>query len=208
MVAGFDISEDFAQITDWLKPVAVDGVMVQNSLRRAIRSKEAAASGGKYTTSDVMFHLDRAEIDERPLFGRSIMDEDGCWTILGVDLETLANRWKCTCRQLKIECPCMVSIQRASFAKSQSGAMEPTWTTIAEDVPAKIEIESTEIEADRSNRTLRQNAFVYFAQDQGLQPADRIIDGQVTLKVISWDGIDSIEQLFRARCEVSKWPQS
>ncbi len=209
MSLSLDISTDFRTVTDWLKPASVDGLDVQTSLRRAISVKEAQASEGKYTSSDVAFHLDRAEVPQQPQLGTQIIDEDGIWTILDVHWETLANRWRCVCRKLDID-PCsIVSIQSATFAKSDSGALEPTFTTTAENVVAKIQLLGTDVDTDRSNRTTKQDAVVYFAQARDLNPADRIIalDGTV-LKVLSWEGQDDITKLFSAKCEVSKWPQA
>jgi len=208
MTLALDISKDFAQVTDWLKPVKVGVTMVDSALRRAISTKEAAASGGRYKVSDVNFHLDQAELPGGPSIGMQIVDADGTWTILETIYETLANRWRCICRQLNIDSATKVTIQRATYAKGTTGATEPTWATLAIDVAAKVQLQSADVETDRSNRIAVAEAIVYFAQQQDLRPSDRIISGSTTLKVLSWDGFDSLEQLFKASCEVSVWPQS
>jgi head-tail adaptor len=208
MTLALDISTDFAQITDWLKPVKVGATMVNSALRRAISTKEAAASGGRYKVSDVTFHLDKAELPSGPSIGMQILDADGTWTILETIYETLANRWRCICRQLNIDSASKVTIQRATYAKGTTGATEPTWTTLASNVSARVQLQSTDIEADRSNRTAVTEAMVWFAAQQDLRSSDRIVSGSTTLKVKSWDGFDSIEQLFKATCEVSIWPLS
>ena len=57
--AHFDPQSDFAQVTDALEPATLrraDGsgsIALANALRRAVTTREAAASDGKYTTSDV-----------------------------------------------------------------------------------------------------------------------------------------------------------
>lgn len=208
MSLALSIADDFATIVDNLTPVTVAGQSVTAALRRAISTKEVAASGGKYVSSDTVFHLDRAEHTNQPEIGAAIADADGSWTILEAAWETFANRWRCVCRKLAIVGGSTVTIQRATYAKSTTGATEPTWSNVATGVLAKVQIESADIEDDRSNRTVRQSAFVYFASNQNLHPADRIISDSMTLKVLSWDGLSALDSLFRATCEVSKWPQS
>lgn len=208
MTLQLDISTDFAMITDWLAPVTVSGVIVESALRRAITVKQVQASGGKYLSSDVTFHLDRAELQQQPKLGTQIIDSDGRWTILGVHWETLANRWKCVCRKLSIDRCSTVTIQRATYAKSVTGAAEPTWATLATGVVAKVQFLQATVEADRSNRTTQKTATVFFLEEQSLQPSDRIISGSTTLKVLAWNGFSELEQLFTADCEVSIWPQA
>lgn len=204
-----DIAGDFGDVVDWLNPATVDGTEVDHCLRRAIDTKEAAASGGKYLASDVAFHVDIAERATRPAIGGSIVDDDGTWTILSVAKQTLANRWRCVCRLLWIDPTLTVTIQKATFAKGITGANEPTWTTLASGVVAKIHIEEREVESTRANRTTRTRANVYFAAPQAITVACRVVasDGAI-YKILSWDGFDDIENLFRATAEVSKWPEA
>lgn len=206
------IADDFATVTDWLKPVTVDGSDVDACLRRAVSTREAAASGGRFLTSDVVFHLDAAEYATRPAIGAAIVDADGSWTILEVQWHTLAKRWRCLARQLFIDATDAtnrVTIQRPTYAKGTSGAIEPTFATLASNVLARVQLIESEVDTSYTNRTTTTSAKVYFAAAQPLAPADRIIrsDG-LTLKVISWNGFDAIDQFFTASCEVSKWPQA
>jgi hypothetical protein len=204
-----DIASDFAAITDWLRIVTVDGQSVDKTLRRAITTREAQASGGKYLTSDAAFHLDKALHPAEPMVGWQIVDESVAWTILSHELHTLANRWRCVCRKLKISAGEVVSIQRATYTKGATGAKEPAWTTIASGVSARAQYLSAEIDTGHASRSTTTNAKVYFADPQTLQQGDRIVSNAGTiLKVIRWEGFDSIEALFSAECEVSKWPQS
>jgi hypothetical protein len=208
MTLELDLSDDFALITDWLKPVVIDSVNVNACLRRAVGVREAAASGGKYTTSDTAFHLDSAECSA-PAIGGTITDEDGDWTIISVDWQTFVKRWRCVSRQLAITGGLTVTIQQATYSKGATGAEEPTWANMSTGVSAKVHYESAEVETTHGNRVSMSTAKVYFASPQTLGAGYRILasDG-ATLKVMSWDGFDEIEQFFTATCEVSKWPQS
>lgn len=204
-----DIRLDFVSIADNLKMVTVDSSDVANVLRRAVTTKEAAASGGKYTTSDTVFHVASAELSAPPKLGTVIADDDGEWTVVSVAWQTFTQRWRCIATQLAIESGLTVTIQSVTFAKGATGALEPTWSTLAADVPAKIQIESTEAGVENQNRTETTTATVYFASDPNLAPSYRIIasDGMV-LKVLRWEGFNELDRLFQATCEVSKWPQA
>jgi hypothetical protein len=203
-----DLSTDFASITDGLARVIVDGIDVDACLRRAVSVREAAASGGKYLSSDVAFHLDAQEIPA-PAVGGKITDVDGEWTILGIDWQTLVRRWRCVARKLSIAGGVLVTIQRATYVKGATGAEEPTWVNAATNVLARIQLGVAEMEVVNTNRTSVTSATVFFAAEQTLGPSYRILGplGQI-LKVLSWNGFDEINQLFTATCEVSKWPRS
>ena len=71
-----NIADDFGQVVDGLQQVSVDGVDVENSLRRSIKTHEAAKSGGKYLSSDVVFHLDTSQHPNRPAIGGQLTDAD------------------------------------------------------------------------------------------------------------------------------------
>lgn len=214
-----DISDDFAIVTDGLSTVQVGTKTVNNSLRRQIDVREAEKSGGKYLTSDVAFHLDAGQHSNRPVIGKAIVDSDGTWTILGVSKQTLGNRWRCVCRMLSLEASGVgslerVNIQVANYSKSQTGAQEPSWSISVPDVPARVQIDSESMEVEHELRSTRKMATVWFASERELTANHRLAviedssrDGMI-LKVLEWGGFDSINQLFFAKCEVSRWPQS
>jgi hypothetical protein len=102
-----DLSPDLAAIADGLESITVEpqgssaespGAVVPHALRRAMTVQEAAASGGRYTTADVVWHLPVAELAQSPRPGDVIRDGDGgSWLILEVARTTLRTRWRCTC---------------------------------------------------------------------------------------------------------------
>jgi hypothetical protein len=203
-----DLSTDFATVTDGLAKVIVDGIDVNACLRRAVSVREAAASGGKYLSTDVAFHLDAQELPA-PSVGGKITDVDGEWTILGIDWQTLVKRWRCVARQLKIGDGLTVAIQAPTYTKGATGAEEATFSNVASGIPARIQLLTSEMEVVNTNRTSKTDARVFFATEQTLGPGYRIIgSGGQILKVLSWDGFDDINQFFAATCEVSKWPRS
>jgi len=210
-----DIQDDFAAIVDGLTAVTIVSrdateTEVEHCLRRAVNHREAAASDGKYTTDDVVFHFPTEEA-ERPELGAVIRDEDGDWTVLEVAKQTLNHRYRCVCRNLVIVAglDTLVTIQAATFAKGPTGALEPTWSNVATDVLAKIQIESAERDVQHNAKDTPQKATVYFASQQVLTTNNRIVGPDDTIyKVVSWSDADRIDRLFAVQCEVSKWPQS
>jgi len=90
----FDPSSDFAEVVDGVESVTLNrrgstpggtGEAVQNALRRAVTVAEAAHSGGRFTASDVTWHLPCSELSNRPRLGDVITDGDGRrWTVLEV----------------------------------------------------------------------------------------------------------------------------
>lgn len=208
MTLELDISDDFKAVVDWLKPVTVDGQPVSEVLRRAISTREAIASGGKYQSSDVAFHVDTADFADQPNLGSSIVDDDGTWTVIQVRKETLANRWRCVSRQLKLSSPVTVTIETATFAKGDSGAQEPVWAS-STTASAEIHIDHERNLIQNDTRVGVQKAKVYFAEVQTLTTQNRIVGPDSTVyTVIKWMGLDDIKNLFYAECEVSKWPRN
>ena len=199
MSFNLDIADDFTSITDWLKTIAVNGTNVPKSLRRAISTKEAAASGGKYLSSDVAFHLDQSIHPARPAIGATITDTDGDWTVLEVGNQTLGNRWRCVSRQLWIDPALTVTITAPTTTKGTTGAIERTWATLAENVVAKIEIDRETVEAGSGNRASFKFVTIYFASPQTLHTGYRIeaSDGS-TYEVSAWEGFSQVDALFRA----------
>lgn len=196
------IADDFSTIVDWLKPIYLDGVRIERSLRRAISTREAAASTGRFTNRDTVFHLDMGEYATEPPLGSRIKDEDGAWTIIEVARHTLSNRWRCVTRRLKIERGVLVSILRAEFSKGSTGAHEPVWSTIASDVKVHIERDRESVVLEHEHQASRQFAAVHFEAPIELKVNDRLQSpANVQYRVEQWRGWDDIAQLFVADCE-------
>ena len=105
MALEFDPSDDLADVTDGLTPVTVTrpgsstATDVAHALRRSVRTREAEESEGRYTASDVAWHLPAAELTAAPRPGDVIVDGDGQrWTVLDVQEARLAGTWRCVAR--------------------------------------------------------------------------------------------------------------
>ena len=109
MTTAFDPQGDFEQIADQLEAVTLrraDGsafATIGAALRRAVTTREAAASDGRYTASDVRWHLPAAELAAPPIWEiGSSTPAAGCWTILETRLQTCGSRWECVTRNLAL----------------------------------------------------------------------------------------------------------
>ena len=206
MAVDFDPQSDFAQVADALEPAMLrraDGsgsTAVASALRRTVTTREAAASDGKYTTSDVHWHLAAAELPAPPRLGDQIIDATAeAWTILETQLATCGSRWKCTTRNLALtgNLNAYVTILREVATKGPSGAVEPTFVPYASCVRARIQ----ELSAVRDEQHGRQSGSVkvkiYLAQQILVDNGNRIQAADGTLyEVTGYERADSIASLF------------
>jgi hypothetical protein len=202
----FDPQADFAQVVDALQPVALrrcDGsgtTALSGALRRAVATREAAASDGKYTTSDVHWHIAAAELTVPPRLGDQIVDQSGeNWTILETQLATCGSRWNCTARNLAIAggLNSYVTILREVATKGESGAAELTFVPFVSAVQARIQ----ELSATRSEQHGRQSgvvtAKVYLAEQILVDNGDRVQAADGTMyEITGYESADSITSLF------------
>lgn len=206
MPGQFDPATDFAQVADALEPVTLrrsDGSgasSLAGALRRAVTTREAAASDGKYTSSDVRWHLPADELSAPPRLGDQIVDASGeSWTILETQLATCGSRWQCTTRNLALAggLNTYITILREVAAKGPSGAVEATWAPVANLVRARIQ----ELSAVRNEQHGRQSgtvrAKIYLAEQILVDNGNRVqaADGTV-YEVTGYELADSISSLF------------
>ena len=206
MTTAFDPQSDFAQVADALEPATLqraDGSQRDAAGRRsarAITTREAAISDGKYTASDVRWHLAATELSAPPRLGDRIVDASGeAWTVLEAQLATCGSRWKCTARNLALVggLNTFVAILREVAGKGPSGAVEPTYVPYASAVRARIQ----ELTAKRGEQHGRQSgvvkAKIYLAEQVLVDNGNRIqaADG-TTYEVTGYERPDSIASLF------------
>jgi hypothetical protein len=144
----FDPTDDFPNTSDGLTAVTVtrpggsSSTEVSHALRRPIRTREAEKSGGRYTASDVTWHLPASELSAAPRPGDVIVDAEGQrWTLLDVTQTTLGARWRCVSRNLAVVhgLDAYVDVEKAEYAKGAGGADQPTWHTWRTGLRAKIQ---------------------------------------------------------------------
>ena len=183
----------FAELTallPWLWP----------ALRRAVTTREATESNGRYTASDVRWHLPATELPTAPGLGDRIVDATGeSWTILETRQATCSSRWECLARNLAIVggLNAYVTILREVAAKGRSGAVEPMLVALTSAVRARVQ----ELSSRRAEEHGRQSgvieARIYLAEPIVVDGACRVQTADGTLyEVTGYEHAESIGSLF------------
>jgi len=201
----FDPSDDFAGVVDALQSVTVrrpgcsDSTAVTHALCRAIRTREAEQSDGRYTASDVAWHLPASELADPPRPGDVIVDGNAQrWTVLDVQQTTLQNRWRCVSRNLAVVHGLdeYVDVERATYAKGDGGADVPTWHTWKTGLRAKIQPARLQVKDEHQRRVAAAGFKIFLAEDVAVDHTHRIKgpDGAI-YRVAGYRKADRIDAL-------------
>ncbi len=201
----FDPTDDFANTSDGLTSVTVTrpggatSTEVSRALRRPIRAREAEKSGGRYTASDVTWHLPASELSAAPRPGDVIVDAEGQrWTVLDVTETTLGDRWRCVSRNLAVVhgLDAYVDIEKATYSKGVGGAEEPTWHTWRTGLRAKIQPARTLVRHEHQRRGTAAGFNVFLLEDIAVDHTCRIKGPDGTLyRVVGYRKADRIDAL-------------
>ena len=215
----FDPSTDFIHTADGLETATLRrrgsttgavGTVITHALRRAVTTREAAASGGRYTASDVTWHLPVAELTESPRLGDVLCDAAGRrWTVLEVARTTLGSRWRCTSRSLAVVYGLddTITILQATYAKSGGGAMEPTWRPWKTGVRARIQPVATRTDPRQQSRQTSSRHQIFVEEPLSLNHTHRILGPEGTVyKVVGTTAAERIGELRTIEVEVTPWP--
>jgi len=205
MAIEFDPSDDLAGVVDGLtsatvtRPGSSATTEVTHALRRPIRTREAEASEGRYSASDVAWHLPASEMPTAPRPGDVIVDEDGRrWTVLDVEKTTLDGRWRCVARNLAVVhgLDQYVDVEKATYAKGEGGADQPTWQVWKTGLRAKIQPARVEVRDEHDGRATAAGFKVFLAEDVAVDHTHRIKgpDGAV-YRVTGYRKADRIDAL-------------
>jgi hypothetical protein len=193
MPLSFDPSDDFVRAADGLEPVtllrggtsaAALGTAIAHALRRAVTTYEAAASDGRYTASDVAWHLPVAEVSTRPRLGDVLRDAQGVrWVVLEVVQTTLGSRWLCTARSLAVAhgLDDTITILQAAYPKGSGGAMDPVWQPWRTGIAARIQPLSAQAGLENESRKTTARCRVFIEEPLVLDHRHRILAAEGTL---------------------------
>jgi len=219
MPPAFDPSADFADAVDGTETVAVcrrgstpgsPGTTVSHALRRAVTTREAAESHGRYTASDVIWHLPAAELADSPRLGDLVVDADGRrWTILEVQSAALRTRWRCAARNLAIVYGLddTITILKATYTKDDGGAAEPLWRPWKTGVRARIQPVATRAGTKHRARQTVTRYQIFVEEDFSLDHTHRIQGPDGTIyQVTGTRGADRIGELQTIEAKITPWP--
>jgi head-tail adaptor len=187
-------------------PVAVAG-----ALRRSVTTREAEASDGTYTASDLKWHLPVAQLESAPPLGSVITAADGePWTVLEVAAQTLGERWLCWTRNLVIAGGLnqTITIQQATWTKTASGAPQATWTDYRTDLPARVQPISSRIEVQHDQRLARVTHQVFLAEQVLVDQNFRVLHDGAVYNLLGYREPDRIDRLIVLDVELVPWPLS
>lgn len=216
----FDPIGDFENIVDGLKPITLipDGgaaVAGITSLRRAVTHKEAAASNGRYTTSDTVFHVSTVDYADRLPLGSHIEEANGDrWTVLEHAYQTLLARWRYIVRRLDTGVdannPSTVFRELATFVKSASGALEPNWVRDADPMAVRFEPIEDSRRTENGITHFPSRYVGHFETEFEISSRVRFVDAatNVIYKPIKAINREKLGELFAVDCEVTRWPLS
>jgi hypothetical protein len=185
MTTSFSPGADFARVIDDLTPVTLvrvgtpDETLIDSALRQAIRTREAEHSGGRYTSSDVVWHLPAAGVPYEPRPGDVLVESNGRrWTVLDVGQATLRTRWRCICRDLAIAggLDQEIQIEKAVYRKTPGGVEEAVWQTWRSGVQARIQPIAVETAGAHDRDATVARFRVFCAEDLPLDHTYRIKD--------------------------------
>jgi len=179
----FNPGDDFSAVTDGLAAVTVsrpDGsvrAVVAHTLRLAVKNQEARHSGGRYTASDVVWHLPAPALPAAPRLGDLIVDADGRkWTILQVREVTQGCRWRCVTRNLAIVhgLDQKIDLEKATYTKASSGVMEATWQPWRTGLSARIQPRTLEVQEQPDRLASVAEYTVFLAENVPVDHTHRI----------------------------------
>ena len=191
MTPSLDFSSDLSTIADGLEAVTYrrrgersgsTGTAIEHALRRAVTIQEASASDGRYTTSDVAWHLSAADLTQSPRLGDMVCDAAGQrWTVLSAVRTMLGSRWKCVTRSLAIVFGLDDTISVLKAVPPLSGGSDPTWRPWKTGVRARIQPAATTVSVVDAAPTTTRSFQIYLAEPLGLDATHRILaaDGMV-----------------------------
>lgn len=161
MVYAVDPDSDFF-LLDNLEPVTVRsdssdaGTAVPHAWRSYINTRDAAASGGRFLTADVRWHVHIDEYPTFPLPGYQVVDEDGTvWTALEVKRADVDSRHRLVCRDLYVTegLNNRLTILVARNTKGPAGDAKPDWCEWRSGVLGRIQADRTDTLVDSGMRS-------------------------------------------------------
>ena len=178
--------------------------------RRAPTFKELTASGGVYTSQDLVWLLPKKIVDaagaDRPKPSDVIIDGDGVrWTILEAPLNTLRSTYRCTARDIILAADLRdtLTIKRPTATTTDNaGGRAYSYASIYTSIACRFQEANAAIGNERGQRVTVKSYSVWVERRLYLTIEDQIVDGDGTIyEMKGWQDADRIDQLQRIDCE-------
>lgn len=202
---------DALESVSLLQPASETPTLITGALRRKATTREAEASGGATTQSDVHWHLPTSQLPDPPQLGATITDsQNNTWTVLATSPTNQGANWRCQSRNLAIteNLQHQITIQQAHWTQDAAGTPIPIWTTTLSDIPARIQPVEQQIEVTNSRRTARLTHKIYLAAQLLLDDNHRILHENTIYNLLGYHRPDRIDQLFVIDAQIVPWPLS
>lgn len=215
MPVAFDLSPDFTTIIDGLEAVTLTRrdatvVPVAAALRRRVSEQEAATSNGRFTRSDVKWHLPLDVVGAPPEIGATVTDGDGeVWTVLQADHDASTGRYRLWTRKLDLRQTAtdLITIQEASWSKDDHGALSPAWSNVQADVPARVQPIEGVLEIEHDKRLVRVTHRIFLAAAVSITEKHRILRPATSevFHVVSVENAERLDALFTINVVKTPW---
>lgn len=173
--------------------------------RTFVTTKEAAASGGVYTTGDLSWSLPAVVLTPgvQPKPGDVVIDSDQVrWTVLAVDRRRWRQRWKLTCRNLTIayDLRDKIDVQRATLASDSAGAPLKTFppaggAVLYRGLTCRVQPLTADVVEERGIRGKETHYDVTVDRQVSVDTEDRIVWNGVILDIVGYRQPELITEL-------------
>ena len=202
---------DSIESVSFFQPASEIRTLITAALKRQVTTREAEASNGVSTRSDVHWHLPTSELPDTPQLGATITDsENTIWTVLAVSPTNLDANWRCQSRNLALteNLQQRITIQHANWTQDAAGTPIPIWANKYVDIPARIQPVEQQIEVTNHRRTARLTHKIYLAGQLFVDDNDRILHEGTVYNLLGYQQPDRIDRLFVIDAEQVPWPLS
>jgi head-tail adaptor len=159
----FDILDDVDCV--YYTPAGSTESVKVDALRRAVRTSEAATSGGVYSVRDTVFTVPRCSLNTPPGLGGLFVPVGASEVFYIYDMQHIVNktRYQCFCRRgfLQSELTDSITVKENTGGKDAHGVPYKKWISILSNHPAKVQENSNTISRQDDRNMLLREAQIY-----------------------------------------------
>lgn len=169
--------------------------------RRALTFREAAMSGGAYTSSNLAFLVPTAAFATSPKVGDQIRDASGVdHTILEATRGKLGNTWRFVTIALALVNGLRNTgvLYRPGNDADYAGKRVPDLAAIVSDIPCRVQAMSGDDGDDGYDGRVMRARYVAFLGQRIIPKHGDVfeVDGEDRYTIAGWEGPDRIDQLM------------